>query len=287
LAEDVTVEADSAGHTDNRPMAVLVPLMTQLRDELARSHDLQRLPRIGAAGGIGTPTAVAGAFALGAAYVVTGSINEASLEAGISPAAKDMLAKADIADVMMAPAADMFELGVKLQVLKRGTMFAVRAAKLWELYSAHASLEALPQVAREKLEREILGLPIDAVWADTRGFFMKRDPSQVERAEREPRHRMALVFRWYLGKASRWAIDGDPTRRLDYQIWCGPAMGAFNAWTAGSFLAAPAARGVVDIARCLLEGAAAVTRAHQLRTAGITVSPGAFTLPPRQLQGVA
>ena len=29
----------------------------------------------------------------------------------------------------MAPAADMFEMGVKLQVLKRGTMFPMRAAQ--------------------------------------------------------------------------------------------------------------------------------------------------------------
>ena len=37
----------------------------------------------------------------------------------------------------MAPAADMFEMGVKLQVLKRGTMFPMRAQKLYELYRAH------------------------------------------------------------------------------------------------------------------------------------------------------
>ena len=40
-----------------------------------------------------------------------------------------MLAKAGLADVVMAPAADMFELGVEVQVLKRGSMFGVRAKK--------------------------------------------------------------------------------------------------------------------------------------------------------------
>jgi NAD(P)H-dependent flavin oxidoreductase YrpB (nitropropane dioxygenase family) len=49
---------------------------------------------------------------------------------------REMLAQAEQADVIMAPAADMFEMGVKLQVLKRGTMFAMRAAKLYELYRA-------------------------------------------------------------------------------------------------------------------------------------------------------
>ena len=47
---------------------------------------------------------------------------------------------------------------------------------------------------------------------------------------------MALVFRWYLGLSSRWANAGEPTRKVDYQVWCGPAMGAFNEWTKGSFL---------------------------------------------------
>ena len=36
---------------------------------------------------------------------------------------------------------------------------------------------------------------------------------------------MALVFRWYLGMSSRWAIEGSVERRSDYQIWCGPAQG--------------------------------------------------------------
>src|SRR5213075_3467264 len=98
----------------------------------------------GAAGGIGTPAAAAAAFAMGAAYVVTGSINQACTESGSSDVVRKMLAAAEQADVAMAPAADMFEMGVKVQVLKRGTMFGVRSAKLYEAYHGHASLEAIP-----------------------------------------------------------------------------------------------------------------------------------------------
>ena len=94
---------------------------------------------------------------------------------------------------------------------------------------------------------------------------------------------MALVFRWYLGSSSRWAISGEPTRRTDYQVWCGPAMGAFNRWTQGSFLAAPANRGVVQIAKNLLEGAAVITRGQQLRTYGVAVPPSGFQFRPRPL----
>jgi PfaD family protein len=183
----------------------------------------------------------------------------------------------------MAPAADMFEQGVKVQVLRRGTMFAARAQRLYALYTSHASLDAIPPEARTKLEREILGAPVDEVWARTAAFFRERDPRELERAARDPKHRMALVFRWYLGLSSRWAITGEPARRLDYQIWCGPAMGAFNDWARGSFLEDPAQRGVVTIALNLLEGAAIVTRAQQLRTFGVSVPEAAFDVRPRRL----
>ena len=71
---------------------------------------------------------------MGAAYIVTGSVNQGSLEAGTSQGVKDALALAAAPDVMMAPSADMFEMGVKVQVLKRGTMFPMRSQKLYETY---------------------------------------------------------------------------------------------------------------------------------------------------------
>jgi trans-AT polyketide synthase, acyltransferase and oxidoreductase domains len=283
VAEDITVESDSGGHTDNRPLMALLPTILALRDALMREHRYSRPIRVGAAGGLGTPEAVAGAFGLGAAYVVTGSVNQACVEAGLSEDAKAMLAQADIADVVMAPAADMFEQGVKLQVLKRGTMFAPRAAALYELYRTYPSLDAIPTDRRARLEREILHASVASIWDLTATFWRDRDRSQLELAETDPKHKMALVFRWYLGNASRWAIDGHADRRFDYQIWCGPAMGAFNRWTAGTFLAEPVNRTVVQVARNLLEGAAVITRAHQLRTYGVPVPAQAFTFTPRNL----
>lgn len=283
LAEDITVEADSGGHTDNRPLVAMLPTIQRIAAEIADKNGYPSPIRVGAAGGLGTPSAVAAAFSLGAAYVLTGSVNQAAVEAGISPAAKEMLAQADVADVIMAPAADMFELGVKLQVLRRGTMFAVRAQKLYDLYSAYPSLEAIPADERASLERNIFRAPLDEIWQQTRRFFEERDPHEVARAEGDPKHRMALVCRWYLGKSSRWAIDGDASRRPDYQVWCGPAMGAFNAWVKGSFLEPLANRTAEQIARNLLEGAAVITRAQQLRSYGVAVPPAAFDFRPRPL----
>jgi trans-AT polyketide synthase/acyltransferase/oxidoreductase domain-containing protein len=283
VAEDITVEADSGGHTDNRPLVCLLPVILDLRDRMAAKFNYTGPIRIGAAGGMGAPASIAAAFALGAAYVLTGSINQSAVEAGTSQTVKAMLAKAEISDVMMAPAADMFELGVKVQVLKRGTMFAVRAGQLYRIYSEFSSLESIPAELRTQLEREVFLAPFDDIWADCARFWQQRDPAQIAKAAKDERHRMALLFRWYLGNGSRWATAGDTGRRLDYQIWCGPAMGAFNAWATDSFLANPANRTVVQIGLNLLEGAAVITRAQQARTYGVAVPSSAFSFRPRTL----
>ncbi|HZV04982.1 MAG TPA: PfaD family polyunsaturated fatty acid/polyketide biosynthesis protein [Gemmataceae bacterium] len=268
VAQDVTAEADSGGHTDNRPAITLVPTLIALRDRLQSQYGYDQPLRVGTAGGIATPASAAAAFAMGAAYVLTGSVNQACVESGSSDAVREMLAQAEQADTIMAPAADMFEMGVKVQVLKRGTMFAMRAAKLYELYRAYPSLEALPDTERANLEKNLFRAPLAEIWEKTRVFFLQRDPAQVERAGRDPKHKMALVFRWYLGLSSRWANTGEPTRRLDYQIWCGPAMGAFNEWTKGSFLEQPRDRRVVTVAFNILYGAAVLLRLQTLRSQG-------------------
>ena len=283
VAEDITVEADSGGHTDNRPLPSLLPIILELAQRASVEFGYGEPPRVGAAGGMGTPAAVAGAFQMGAAYVVTGSVNQCSVEAGLSAEAKQLLAEAGLADCTMAPSADMFELGVKVQVLRKGTFFPQRAARLYELYTKHASLEEIPAAERAKLEKEVFRRPLDEVWADCVSFFTKRDPAQLVRAKSEPRHRMALVFRWYLGMSSHWPIAGDASRRHDYQVWCGPVMGSFNQWVAGSFLEPAAARTVVQIGLNLLEGAAAFTRAGQLRSYGVPVPAAAFAFVPRPL----
>lgn len=282
VAQEITAEADSGGHTDNRPAITLIPTLLALRDRLQPRYDVPL--RVGAAGGIATPEAVAAAFQMGAAYVVTGSINQACRESGSSDLVREMLAQAEQADVIMAPAADMFEMGVKLQVLKRGTMFAMRAARLYECYRNYASLEAIPAAERETLEKTIFRTSLEAIWAETQAFWQQRDPVQLERAAAEPRHRMALVFRWYLGLSSRWANAGEPSRKMDYQVWCGPAMGAFNEWTRGTYLEDWRNRHAADVARNLLWGACVRTRQHLLRLQGVPANdpvrprPGLETL---------
>ncbi len=280
MAQDLTAEADSGGHTDNRPAVTLIPTFLELRNRLQAEHGYIDCLRVGAAGGIGTPNAAVAAFAMGAAYIATGTVNQCCVESGSSDPVRRILADTEQADVIMAPAADMFEMGVKLQVLKRATLFPMRAAKLYEIYVEHPSLEAIPANVRNNIEANIFRMPMAEVWERTRRFFGERDPAQVERAESDPKHKMSLVFRWYLGLSSRWANDGDPSRQADYQVWCGPAMGAFNEWARGSFLQAPENRRVVNVAHNLLFGAAVLTRVNVIRSQGAILDADWVRAPP-------
>ena len=59
LADDIAVEADSGGHTDNRPIHVILPLIIELRDAIQRElpHLTQRV-RVGVGGGVGVGVGV-------------------------------------------------------------------------------------------------------------------------------------------------------------------------------------------------------------------------------------
>ncbi len=282
VADDVTVEADSGGHTDNRPLIVLLPTMLALRDELQQKYQFETPVRVGAGGGISTPAAVLGAFMMGAAYVVTGTVNQACVEAGASTHTKKLLAQASMTDVTMAPSADMFEMGVKVQVLKNGTFFPMRAQKLYELYSRYDSVEALPAEERDKLEKQVFKRDMESIWQDTVKFFMERDPDQITRANANPKRKMALIFRWYLGLSSRWSNAGEAGREMDYQIWCGPSIGSFNDWTRGTYLAEPENRKAADVGLHLLSGAAYLWRVQQLKLQGVRFAPGVDQYRPEK-----
>ena len=280
MADDLTVEADSGGHTDNRPLVCLLPSLIALRNEIQEKHNFPILARVGAAGGIGTPDAALGALMMGADYIVTGSVNQSCLESGASTHAKKLLAQAAMTDVMMAPAADMFEMGVEVQLLKRGTLFPMRAKKLYELYKSYNSLDDIPRAELTRLERKFFKKSVDEVWQDTVSFFNERDPNQITRANKNPKRKMALVFRWYLGLSSRWSNRGIKGREMDYQVWCGPSMGAFNDWVRGSYLEPPQNRHVVDVAYHIMTGAAFLYRVQQLRAQGVELpSKSAFYKP--------
>ncbi len=267
VAWDITAEADSGGHTDNRPAMALMSSFLSVRDRLQKQYS--RRIRVGFGGGIGTPHAAAAAFAMGAAYIVTGTVNHACIESGTSDIVREMLAEAKQADTAMAPSADLFDLGGRVQVLKSGTLFAMRAQKLMTYYNSYECLDDIPEKEREFIEKTIMRDTIDNIWNETQKFFNQRAPFQIEKALKSPKYKMALVFRYYLGLSSRWAISGNTERKIDFQIWTGPAIGSFNEWCEETFLASPKERKVALVAYNILLGAAAVTRMNSLRHYGL------------------
>ncbi|HFB99843.1 MAG TPA: PfaD family polyunsaturated fatty acid/polyketide biosynthesis protein [Phaeodactylibacter sp.] len=271
MADDITVEADSGGHTDNRPLVALLSTIIQLRDEYQAKYHFEKKIRIGAAGGISTPASALGAFMMGAAYVVTGSVNQACVEAGTSEHVRKLLQTVASTDVMMAPASDMFEMGVELQVLKRGTLFAPRAKKLFEYYKQYNSIDEIPADERAKLEKQIFKKPLEEIWQGCIEFFQERDPEQIERAQGNPKRKMALIFRWYLGLSSNWANAGTAGRAQDYQIWCGPSMGSFNDWVKGTYLENYKNRFAADVAEQIMQGAAYLYRVQTLKMQGVVL----------------
>lgn len=255
MADDITIEADSGGHTDNRPLVSLFPSISSLNNQMQKKFNYETKIRLGAGGGIGTPASAIAAFQMGAAYVVTGSVNQSCIEAGTSDYVKKVLADVQMQDVVMAPCADMFELGAKVQVIKKGTMFPMNAQKLYQYYNEYKGLSDIPELQKASIEKRLFHDTLENIWKQTKSYFMEVDPKQAIRANKNEKYKMALVFRWYLGQSSKWAVKGDKDRIMDMQIWCGQSMGAFNNLVKGTKYEKTENRRVADIANIIMYGA--------------------------------
>ncbi len=237
MSYDICVEADSGGHTDGGVALALFPAIKSLRDEVQKGGDYQKSIRIGLAGGIGSPLSVACAFMMGADFVLTGSINQCTVESGVSTHVKDLLQDINVQDTDYAPAGDMFEIGAKVQVLKKGVLFPTRANKLYKLYQQYNSLEDIPETTIAQLEKSYFKKKIDQVWSETKAYHIrKREESKITEAEENPKKKMALVFKWYFGYSSRLSFEGNMQERVNFQVHTGPALGVFNQWVKGTEL---------------------------------------------------
>lgn len=266
MADEICVEADSAGHTDQGVAYALMPTIVVLREEMMAKYRYDRQIKVGAAGGIGTPAAAAAAFVMGADFILTGSINQCTVEAGTSDAVKDLLQDLNVQDTGFAPAGDMFEIGARVQVANRGLFFPARANKLYELYQRHDSIDAIDAKTQRQIQDRYFKRSFDEVWSETRSYYLRAQPGKLAEIEKNPKQRMAAIFRWYFIHTTRLAMRGSEDQKVDYQIHCGPAMGAFNQWVKGTELQSWRNRHVADIALKLITGAANVlnSRFHSM-----------------------
>ena len=217
IADDICVEADSGGHTDGGVSFALVPAMLLLRDQMMTTYGYRKRIRVGTAGGIGTPQAAAAAFVLGADFVVTGSINQCTVEAGTSHAVKDILQDINVQDTAYAPAGDMFEVGAQVQVVKKGVFFPARGNKLYELYQRYSSLDEIPADTRNQLEQRYFGRTCQQIWEDTKAHYRQVAPAKIAEVEISPKQKMASVFKWYFAHSGRVAIEGRLSEKVNFQ----------------------------------------------------------------------
>ncbi len=250
MAEEITIEGDSGGHTDRRPITSVFPVYFQMRNDAVKQFQYSRQILLGIAGGIGDPLGIRAARGMGADYVLLGSIHQCTVEAGTSNLVKEMLSQVSVIDCGMGIAPDMFEMGAQVQVLTKGTLYAQRSKKLQQLYKRYSSIDEIPEADRNRLEKSIFKKTLDEVWIETEEYW-RVHPKQPERAGRDPKHKRALIVRWYLGHSSRWARQGTPDRVRDFQIWCGPSLGTFNNWAVSNGFSKWQDRNIVDVADAL------------------------------------
>ena len=285
IATDVTVEADSGGHTDNRPLAALLPVT----DRAARWGGARSRPPPPAPGS-GPRAAPRHASRRRLGLRARGGLRAHRVRqpgrGGVRPLGGRPAAprpEPSISDVAMAAAADMFELGVKVQVLRRG--HALRGPRptgsttsIARTLRSRRSRARRPRASSRQDPRRL-----DRGRLEGDGSLLAASRSRARRPRRrgpEAPHGagVPLVPRQVEPVGDR---RRDAPAHADYQVWCGPAMGAFNDWARGSFLEDPSARTVGQIGLNLLEGAAVIGRAQALRDLRRRAVPAeAFALPP-------
>ena len=81
MAEDITIEGDSGGHTDRRPITSIFPVYLEMKETAHKRFQYPRPIHLGIAGGLGDPSGIRAALELGADYVLLGSVPNRSTSA--------------------------------------------------------------------------------------------------------------------------------------------------------------------------------------------------------------
>lgn len=180
---------------------------------------------------------------MGADFIMTGSINQCTVEAATSGFVKEMLSETEICDTAYAPSETLFEFGTKVQVLKKGTLFPVRANKLFQIYQQYESLSEIDEETKIQLENVYFNKTFDEIYES----IIEKQPNLAQKAERNQKYKMLLLFKWYLQRGCLLALEEEEEQKVNFQVHCGPSLGAFNHWVKGTELESWRNRHVDDI----------------------------------------
>ncbi len=250
VADDICVEGDGGWKTEQVSALVKLPEVMRLRDQ--QSQLLNQPVRVGCSGGIGTPEAVAAVFMLGADFILTGSINQCTIESNTSNHTKQLLSQINSEDTCYVPAGDLFESGARAQVVRKGLYFPARAQKLYDLYRLHSGIEDLNVQDIKQIEKHFFARSFASVYQE---IIDTENSQEVKKVKENKKYKMAKIFRWYFDYAQRLSMQGIEQEQENYQIYSSPALGAFNQWARGGAFESWQDRQVDKIALTLLKEA--------------------------------
>jgi trans-AT polyketide synthase/acyltransferase/oxidoreductase domain-containing protein len=262
MADAVCIEPSARGG-EAAPCLSLLPVALARRAALARELRSAADVSIGLGGGLGDPAAVAAAFALGAEFVLLGSVHLRSAEAALPSSLKARLRSLDLTDIALAPDPDAYESGGRIEIVRAGGAFPAWAMRLREVWESHAHWNEVEPGLRRKLEREAFGCSFDEALSHARAYFAAQAPDEIERSERDGRHRMALVFRWAQYRALQSTLSTD--QPANPHLRCSAALGSFNHWWPTQDRADADLPHADAIAEAMMDGAARVLRNLQDR----------------------
>ncbi len=179
---------------------------------------------IGSAKEIGSPQSIASAFINGAEFVLADTIQQCTVESGLHNQAKTLLQNASIADIKTAPCTELFEFGRTISVLNKGSLFANKAKRLYELWKDHKTLENLSTEQHVALAEYF---PEGIEYAIERSSSTRQllNSTQTNVASSDSARVWTQLVKYYLQAATN-----QNDTRPDWCITCGPDIGTLNNW---------------------------------------------------------
>ena len=251
MADDICVEGDTGWRTNRANILINLPLMIKRRDQIQKNNQYANIIRVGAAGGLGTPSAMVAMFILGADFVLTGSINQCTKEANIADSVKDILQKIEPEDVCHAPYGEQFESGEVVQIIRKGMFFPARAQKLFDLYRLYDNLNQIEQETITAIEQHYFNNSLNNVYQELIDSH-QLDQNTINKSNQDPKFKMALIFRSYFNNAAK-SIQKDFNNNRNHQIFSSQALGAFNQLVKNTELEDWRQRSVSRVAMFLIE----------------------------------
>lgn len=257
LCDDICIENDGLGVNHFG----WISSFKKLNHDMSESYGMKKRVRIGICGNIGNPQMLAVAFFSGADFVMTSTINQCTLEADTSERVKELLQEAKENDFLFAPTDNLFEFGEKKSILKKGTLYAVRAQKVYDIYLKYSSLEEIPDEQEELLEY-YFGISLEQMYQSIVRRVSNREKILIGE---QPKYKLGVVLKEYLQLCFIQVKIGEKDWEINYGIEVGSELADMNRWLEGTDLETWKQRKVTIIAKRMMdEGADLLKKNCQL-----------------------